>query len=180
MAPKRFTATPTRMSAFQVRAVPFFAVVAGPIMAHNLQEWLAWLSASRKSSTPAVWWHPAAGRALGLTAALLLVACAWPGWLQAPPYEPRRWALATPASLEAAALANQRMHQEGRLRPASRALHLSPETAHAFAWFCPEEQGILDPGLSSNIRGEAGTADDWAGNSSTTAFTAGSSDCGFG
>jgi hypothetical protein len=46
--------------------------------------------------------------------------------------------------LERGAAATHLWHQEGKLGPEARGLHLSPETAQAFAWFCPEEKGFLD------------------------------------
>ena len=80
---------------------------------------------------------------------------AWPGWLQFPPFEPRRWAVETAPSLERGAAVIQHWHEEGKLGPDARGLHLSPETAHAFAWFCPEEKGLLDDGLAAPIRGDS-------------------------
>jgi tetratricopeptide (TPR) repeat protein len=41
-------------------------------------------------------------------------------------------------------------------------LHLSPETANVFAWFCPQEKGLLDDRLAMAIRGDLGGHDDWA------------------
>jgi tetratricopeptide (TPR) repeat protein len=142
------------LSAVQARAVPFFAVAAGPALALNFQDLLAHRAARRRE--PAT-----AARALALIAGVTLLVCAWPGWLQAPPFEPRRWAVEPPPSLQAAAEVVRRWHEEGRLRPETRGLHLSAETAHAFAWFCPEENGLLDPGLSAAVRGEPGAPEDW-------------------
>jgi tetratricopeptide (TPR) repeat protein len=142
------------LSAVQVRAVPFFAVVAGPVLAWNLHSWLAARAAGDA--------RPAAGGLHGLAVALglLLVVCAWPGWLQGPPFEPRRWAVETPPALERGAVTTRRWHEEGKLGPEARGLHLSAETAHAFAWFCPQEKGVRDDSLASAIRGGA---DDLAG-----------------
>ncbi|HZY83432.1 MAG TPA: hypothetical protein VFE78_01265, partial [Gemmataceae bacterium] len=142
------------LSAWQVRTVPFFAVVAGPALAWNVQEYLAR--------------RPRAGLLVSLSPGLLvclgvaLLVCAWPGWLQAPPFEPRRWDVEAPPSLERGAMAARRWHREGRLGPDSRGLHLSAESANAFAWYCPEDNGLLDAGLAAAIRGEAGAPDDWA------------------
>jgi tetratricopeptide (TPR) repeat protein len=148
------------LSAFQVRAVPFFAVVGGPILAWNLADWTG---KARRGT------HPArsrprlllVGRALAVVLGLLVLACAWPGWLQTPPFEPRRWAIETPPALERAASTVRHWHQEGKLGPDARALHLSAATASAFAWFCPEENGLLDDTLASAVRGAPGTPDDW-------------------
>jgi tetratricopeptide (TPR) repeat protein len=141
------------LSAWQPRAGPYFAVVAGPVLAWNLGEW----SAAREMRPRAL----RALRPLGVIAAFALLVCAWPGWLQAPPFEPRRWVFETPPSLERGAAATRRWHQEGKLGPAARGLHLSAETAHAFAWFCPEENGVRDDRLAATIRGSAQGAADW-------------------
>ncbi len=44
--------------------------------------------------------------------------------------------------------------RQGKLGAEPRGLHLSAETAYAFAWFCPEEKGVRDARLASVIRGE--------------------------
>ncbi len=135
------------LSAVQVRAVPFFAVVAGPVLAWNLQEALAPYFDRQRNS-------PAFGHGLTAFLVVILLACAWPGWLQAPPYEPRRWAVETDPSLERAAAAVCSWHREGKLRPDDKGLHFSPETAHAFAWFCPEEKGLVDGALAAAVLGD--------------------------
>jgi hypothetical protein len=149
--------------ALEARAVPFFAVVAGPVVAWNLQDAVARLWAPGRS--PGRFWQEAVliVRPLAVMAGLALLVCAWPGWLLTPPFEPRRWDIETPPSLERGAAATRRWHQEGKLGPDARGLHLSPETAYAFAWFCPEENGLLDEGLAAAIRGTPGAAADWAG-----------------
>jgi tetratricopeptide (TPR) repeat protein len=133
------------LSALQVRIVPFFAVVAGSVLAWNLQDFLASRLAAA-DGRPAFVLPCAAVRALrGLAIVLLvgLVACAWPGWLQGPPYEPRRWDIETAPSLERGAAAVRRWCEDGRLGADARALHVSRDTANAFAWFCPEAKGVL-------------------------------------
>src|SRR5262249_39318745 len=42
-----------------------------------------------------------------------------------------------------------------------RGLHLAPETASAFAWFCPESKGLSDKDLASAIREERHGAVDY-------------------
>ena len=77
------------VSGIQVRTVPFFAVVAGPVLAWNLQEVFA-----RRGELPTL--RPRTRYAvLGLTFVLAgtFLLSAWPGWLQVPPYGPRRWAI---------------------------------------------------------------------------------------
>jgi hypothetical protein len=143
------------LSAFQVRAVPFFAVVAGPVLAWNLQELFA------RRLGPGWEQGRGGGRVLTAVAGLLLLVCAWPGWLQAPPFEPRRWGIETSPSLQRGAEAVRRWHREGKLTADARGLYLSPEAAHAFAWFCPEENGVLDGPLAATILGTPGAVADW-------------------
>jgi hypothetical protein len=132
------------LAVLQARAVPFFAVIAGPVLAWNLQDFFARSKETRRQKT-----------ALHLLVSLspcllvLLLICAWPGWLQRPPFEPRRWAVELPAGLEQAAAAVRRGHAEGAWPPGSRTLHLSRSTAASFAWFCPEDDGALDPRLAA-------------------------------
>jgi tetratricopeptide (TPR) repeat protein len=145
------------LSAAQVRAVPFFAVVAGPALAWNLQE----LAEGRRQkaeggSRP----NALAAYCLLLTAFCLLV-CAWPGWLQGPPFEPRRWAVLAPPALERGAEALGRWHRDAALAPGGRGLHLAPQSAQVFAWFCPEDRGLLDAGLAAALLGRPDAPDDW-------------------
>jgi tetratricopeptide (TPR) repeat protein len=179
------------VSALQVKAVPFFAVVAGPVLAWNLQEALArrpraaretGTQADGKQLSTAVTAQAPPGRAgepgdrkprrpvpvtavgswlAGLAAVGLLV-CAWPGWLQAPPYEPRRWDVEVHPSLERGAATTRRWRQEGKLRAEGRGLYLSPAVVHAFAWFCPEEPAVRDDRLTKEIFFSRVPPEDWA------------------
>ena len=127
------------LSAYQARAIPFFAVAAGPILALNLQEW----------SRAAV----ARGCRRRLAAALR-GADRWPGW--------PCWSRPGPAGCNprptsrAAGRSSRRKPWSGwpgastsgirSTRSASDrcALTFSPEVAHYLAWFCPSEKGFLD------------------------------------
>jgi hypothetical protein len=144
------------VSAVQARAVPFFAVVAGPVLAWNLQEFLA------RQQRPV--WRPAfaVGHLLAGVLLLGLPVAAWPGWLQAPPFEPRRWAVEAPPSLEQGAAGARRALQEGTLAAGGHGLHVGPDSAHIFAWFCPEERGLRDDRLAAALRGDETAPADWA------------------
>ena len=134
-----------------MRTVPFFAVIAGPVLAWNVQQWLGATGPIRSRR----------GRVLAFAGALGLLVCAWPGWLQVPPFEPRRWAIETSLSLERGAAATHRWHQEGKLGADAGGLYLSADTAAAFAWFCPEEKLVRDDGLAAVILGEREVPPDW-------------------
>jgi tetratricopeptide (TPR) repeat protein len=123
------------LSAYQARAIPFFAVAAGPVLVLNLQEW-APEGAGRR-------WR-AVGAGLGVAAGVALLVVAWPGWLQPAPYQPRGWAVERDESLARLAGRLEQWHAEGRLRPDRFALTFSPEVAHYLAWFGPSEKGFLD------------------------------------
>jgi tetratricopeptide (TPR) repeat protein len=151
------------LSAAQVRTVPFFAVVAGPVLAWNVQDFFGKSYDSERWETPR--WRRAITVGHLLTGLLLVVlsVCAWPGWLLTPPFEPRRWAIETPSSLEQGAAAAHDWLRASKLGTEARGLHLSKETADAFAWFCPEERGVRDDTLTSAIRGDAEAIGDWKG-----------------
>ncbi len=137
------------LSVSQVRGIPFFAVATGPVLAWNLQDAFAGRFDGRRASRMGCE-SLALGRGLTVAVGLVLLVCAWPGWLQAPPFEPRRWAIELPPSVERVAAAMNNWHQQGKLGPDTRGLHLSATTIHTFAWLCPEEKGVLFDRLVSN------------------------------
>jgi Flp pilus assembly protein TadD len=147
------------LSAVQVRTSGFFAVVAGPVAAWNLAQIVA------RSPQVAEWRHNDALCKLhaGLTAALgvgLLIS-AWPGRLQLPPFEPRRWSFEFDPSLEQGVRTIQQWRSEGKLVPELRLLHLRAETVNAFAWFAPEEPVVVDAELKDGVQGVTDGLDNW-------------------
>ena len=135
------------LSICEIRMVPFFAVVAGPVLAWNLQEFWAMRSRSGRSALSGFLFS----RLIPVSLLVILIGLAWPGWLQAPPYEPRRWAIETAPSLEAGARTSERWRREGKFISDAQGLHVSRESAAAFAWFCPEEKGVLNPDLTAAV-----------------------------
>jgi tetratricopeptide (TPR) repeat protein len=134
------------LSGLQVRTVPFFAVVAGPVTAWNLQAHFA-----RHTGAPLRPRTRYVGLGLiGLLAVAFLVA-AWPGWLQGPPFEPRRWSAECPPAVERGAEFLRRTHAAGVWAPDTRTLHVSPDTLGTFAWFCPEDRGLHDDGVVNQL-----------------------------
>jgi tetratricopeptide (TPR) repeat protein len=145
------------LSAYQSRTIPFFAIVAAPISALNIQEFLANRFARVSSSeTPA---HPWSlyGRYLTVLILIGLVILAWPGWLQSQPHERRMWAIQPDPSLERAATQIARWRSDGNLAQDALGFNVSPETANYFAWACPEEKGFVD----SRLRMPADVAADY-------------------
>lgn len=118
------------LASWQVRLVPFFAVVAGPILAMNLGEVIGAKAYLR------------AGRLAALFASLALVILAWPGWLQSFHARDRAiaWEVVPDPSLVRVA---QRVDE---LR-AARAFNAHPDAAHYLAWFAPGVRTGLDSRL---------------------------------
>jgi tetratricopeptide (TPR) repeat protein len=136
------------LSLVYARAIPFFAIVAGPVAAVNLQEY----AARRFGTAPTVagWRKEWAllGRGLTVLAVFLLALLAWPGWLFGFPQEARRVSLVVEPPPELVKLAAQieDWRRDGTLTDDDRLLNLQPEVAHALAWLCPEhtEQWFFD------------------------------------
>ena len=140
------------LSLWHQRAVPFFAVVAAPVMALNFQD------ALRRLRTAPADYRLALARQRGLTtgrvaAALLLLltlVAAWPGYLEARPTTSQladyRVALVDEIdpSLRQAALWLKEQREQGTLPADALAFNTSPEIANALAWYCPEEKVFFD------------------------------------
>jgi tetratricopeptide (TPR) repeat protein len=124
------------LSIYQARTIPLFAVVAGPVLALNLQDWAAAGGAERRRGVVAL--------ALEAVAGVALLVLAWPGWLQPTPHQPRGWTVEPDRALAGVAGRLERWHTTGRLRSDRFALTFSPEVANYLAWFAPSEKGFLD------------------------------------
>jgi tetratricopeptide (TPR) repeat protein len=150
------------LSAVSAKTIPFFAVVGAPALAWNLQEFFAPHAESDRAEGQS--WNRAMFtlRAVMVVLGLVFLLCAWPGWLQSPPFEPRRWAMEPAPSLVEGARAVQRWHEENRLAEGARGLHLSAASASAFAWFCPSEPAEHDDSLAASVLGVVGAATDGA------------------
>jgi hypothetical protein len=144
------------LSAWNAAAVPFFAVVAGPLCALNFAE--AYLRRPQAAAgAPSERWQGAA-LAGSILAGVVLVVCAWPGWLQGEPYGRRAWSVEVDESLRAAAEQLARWQREGALGAQAHGFNYSPEIAHYCAWFGPEARGFFD----SRLRLDPRTAADFA------------------
>ena len=131
------------LSALQVRAVPFFAIAAGPMLVLNVQEYLARRHADWTLGDEAAHWA-LAGRLASVLGGLVLLGAAWPGWLHGAPYEPPCWAVEVDPSLPRAAAQVRQWRTDGLLGPDDRGFNASADAANCFAWFCPEEKGAFD------------------------------------
>jgi tetratricopeptide (TPR) repeat protein len=128
------------LSIYQARMIPFFAVVAAPVLALNVQEWARRRLSLHRSLTLL------AGR-LGVLVGIVLLVLVWPGWLQLAPYQPRGWTIVPDRSLVRMAEYLKQRHAACDFRPDRSALTFSLEVAHYLAWFCPEERGFVDSRL---------------------------------
>jgi hypothetical protein len=141
------------LSATNDRLIPYFAVVGGPALALNMQEFLGRGEPQRRWGI---------GRPVAVLAGVAVLLCAWPGWLQAPPYQPRDWGIEPPLSPVRVAGVIASWHREGKLPEGSRGLHLSSDTANVFAWFCPQDRPFQDREISAALRGEEDAPEGWA------------------
>jgi tetratricopeptide (TPR) repeat protein len=137
------------LSVTSVALVPFFAVVAGPIMALNFQDYSAGFHKGEPAPARRLLKLALATRLMTLLLAIILLAGAWPGWLQAHPGNPtlaRRvgWGVEVNPSLRKAAERLEYWRLQGLLRDDDHGFNFSPDTAHYFAWSCPQEKGFFD------------------------------------
>jgi hypothetical protein len=132
------------LAAWRAGAIPFFAVVAGPITAVNFRS-LAVADPRRtyRGLTYVPW-------ALVCLAGIALAALTWPGWLQGTHRRDRAlaWAVSIDPSLHRVADTISGWRQRGELSPDARTFATHPDVAHYCAWFCPGEKGSLDSRLS--------------------------------
>jgi hypothetical protein len=131
------------------RTIPFFAVIAGPITALNLQDY----AVKRFGLVPSVegrlknW--SLAGRLASLCIGVVLLGLTWPGYLHPSPDDPKRtrhvgWDVEIDQSLADAALHLHDLHQQGAVGADSHGFNFNPDIANCCAWFCPEEKAFFD------------------------------------
>jgi hypothetical protein len=145
------------LSLYQARAIPFFAVAAGPMMALNLQEWVRFKQTRKQTESEirnpkseirnpesAVWILDFGFRIFFVCLLVCLLVLAWPGWLQPAAYQPRAWAVDPDGSMVRLAQQLANLHADLKVRATGFAMTFSPEAAHYLAWFCPAEKGFLD------------------------------------
>lgn len=140
------------LAACWMRAVPYFAIIAGPVMALNFQDFaVQW--AVRGPAKVGRFPKPLVGR-LGTVLALgILIALAWPGLLHPRADDARytrrvTWGITTNESFRHLGATLADLRSKGVLRPESRAFNLNPEAANYCAWYCPEEKCYFDLRMS--------------------------------
>jgi hypothetical protein len=137
------------LSMYHGRSIAFFAVVAGPITALNLQDFATrrFGALRRVDQGWRVW--ALGGRALTLFVGVVLLALAWPGWLTRRPDEPRLsqrvgWRVEADLSLQRTAEQLHAWREQNLLREGEHGFNFIPDVANYCAWFCPQEKGFFD------------------------------------
>jgi hypothetical protein len=126
------------LAAWQVRLIPFFAVVAAPITALNLRG--VWPQGSA----------PRAGRALVLSSAMVLLGLGWLGWLNGVNARDRgaAWAVHTDPTLARAASGVVAWRHSSGAPADARVFQAHPDLGHYLAWHAPGERYFLDSRLA--------------------------------
>ncbi len=128
------------LAVWNARAVPFFAVVAGPITALNFQDALAARPAAARQRGGLAW------RLALVAAGLGLLVATWTGWPQGPGREGRRvgWGIQPDPSLERVARTLADWRERGIFSDGERGFAFHPAVADYCAFFAPTEKGFLD------------------------------------
>jgi hypothetical protein len=129
----------------RVALIPFFAVVAAPIMALNFHDFAARFLADPGRERA---WRSGlvGGRVLSLLVLGLLLAAAWPGWLQMRPFAWHRVSFVNEIDPSPGQTARWFAEQRAsnRLPASARIFNLTPSTGAALAWYCPGEKSFFD------------------------------------
>jgi hypothetical protein len=135
------------LSLTSIYAIPFFAVVAVPVIASQLNQ--AVMGMKLKSwgdpKTRFILVGSAAGRVLCVIATLMICVLAWPGWVHPSGGDPsfaRRvaWGLYRDDGLVRGAEQLEEWRKSGALAPDARGVITSVELANYCAWFAPSEK----------------------------------------
>ena len=127
------------------RLIPFFAIVAAPLAALTLGEFVRW----QQVSNPVPGGRGDRGmhmaRLLSIPFLLLLLYMAWPGWLHGPTeYNSLRrvdWQIRESQSLRRAAETLQELKKKGECK---NVFNSTTDLAHYCAWFAPDVKCFLD------------------------------------
>lgn len=134
------------LAAWQTWAIPFFAVVAGPILALNGQDYLADQKANDTERPTLTNLFAAAGKLLLALSLLALGSLAWLGGLAGQDREERHvaWEIQAEPSLRRAAEMLADWRQRGLLPAEERTFAVAPQSAHYAAFFAPSDRQFLD------------------------------------
>ncbi len=137
------------LSAAHARAIPFFAVVAGPILALNCLDFAAQIAGA--AFTKKAGWRAwrVGGRVLCVILGLGLIVGTIPGWVQAQPYDKRRvaWYVHVEPSWRETAAQVARWREQGMLADGAGWFNTSPDAVNYMAYFCEGQRGFFDARL---------------------------------
>jgi tetratricopeptide (TPR) repeat protein len=122
------------LSLWQTQALPFFAIVSGPILACNLGAFFS----SRPSRMAYGRARFSAGHAFAWAVLFALPLAAWPGWLGLGPYGPRDWRVNLDPAIGQIGEQLSLWHQERKTPRAAMVFPFNPETGNYLAWLCPD------------------------------------------
>lgn len=143
------------LAIYRVAAIPFFAVVAVPLIAAQLNASSA--GAELKSwgdpRSRLLWIGSSLGRVLSLLSLCVLCVLAYPGWLQPevsnPAYARRvAWGVEPDPLLARAAGQLERWREQEKLPPERRGVIANTELANYVAWFAPREKVFINSHLN--------------------------------
>ena len=143
------------LALWHYRLIPYFAVVAVPLAAAHLNapSSRVRLGSTADARTKIVVTASGIARIVTVTAAFLMVAVAYPGWLHSqrtgdPSLVNRvEWAVEPDAGLTRAAKLLEQWRAEGKLTDSDRGLNLSADFGNLCAWFAPREKVFFDSRL---------------------------------
>lgn len=135
------------LSLFSLAAIPFFAIVAVPLIASQLNSFSSrvQLKSWGDPKTRFILLGSAAGRVASVAALIVACVLTWPGWLHPASANPafnRRlgWGIEPDAGMVRAAEQLQSWRESGQLPPDVHGLIASTELANHCAWFAPQEK----------------------------------------
>jgi tetratricopeptide (TPR) repeat protein len=146
------------LSGLQIRAIPFFAIVAAPLAALNFFD-LVRLPGDATARSRRIWdaWAMP-GRVFTFLGMLGLCLASISGNVQAKPHFRREvgWGVEVDPGLAGAAKQIAAWRADGTVRAGQNWMTLTPDIVNYLAWFAPGEKGFVDQRLS--LFTEAGPA----------------------
>ncbi|MFO0841277.1 MAG: hypothetical protein U0797_02615 [Gemmataceae bacterium] len=133
------------LSAWIYRAIPFFAVVAGPITALNFLD-IAGRPAGESFARAGTRSWAVSGRLFTAFVGGLAILVSLPGWLHALPHYRRQvgWGIDVDQGLREACLRVKSWQDRDGGATGHRWYNTSPDAAYYLAWFCPGESTYVD------------------------------------
>jgi tetratricopeptide (TPR) repeat protein len=135
---------------YHARSIPFFAIVAGPITALNLQDAVVRYYGLAPRTSPGWRQWSIGGRVATVVVGILLLLLAWPGWLHATLSRGDArgrhvaWHVELNPGLVKAAEQIHDWHARNVLTPSDHGLNFAIDLAAYCAWYAPEEKTFID------------------------------------